>query len=116
MPRNDERPALSLMREHRLREDVVERLESAAIDCSSVRHVDERKSRGREHVAGDDDVGAAEVHEAVAIGDGIWRPEELDGVAVVERAAPFSRKVSVGTASDAAFAVVHAVLRRSDAP
>ena len=96
------------MREHRLREDVVEG-SNLAIDGSSVRDVDERKSCGRKHVAGDDDVGAAEVHEAVAVGDGIWRPEELDGVAIVERAAPFFeicvRRHSVGRR----LPVVHAV-------
>ena len=118
---NHDRSALALVLVHRSIENVVQRLD-LALNGAAVRDVDHRILRRREHVAGDDDVGAAEVHDAVAVGDRVGHPEHLDRVAVVKLPAALLKIGVARHACRGAFNSDHPILhvlmrddRRADA-
>ena len=77
VPGNDDGPAFSLVLVDRPGQRVVERPD-LPIDAAAVVDVDERILSRREHVAGNDHISASEMDDAVAIGDGVLLPEQLD--------------------------------------
>ena len=80
--RNDHRAALSFVLENGPIQDVVQRVD-LALNAAAVFDIDERKLRGVEDIARDDNVGLTEVNDAVAIGDRVRLVKNLDGVSVV---------------------------------
>ena len=104
---NDDRAAFALMLVDRAGRMSLSALISPWTRAAVV-DVDERVLRRREHVAGNDDVGATEVDEAVAVGDGVVLPEQFNRVAVVERPSPF---LEVGIAWDRRGRLLGATIR-----
>src|SRR5437016_4151569 len=79
---NDQRPALFLVFIHGLIQNGVQCLDKS-LNGASIFDVDDRILSRGEQVARHDHIGPAEVHEAVAVGDGIGRPKHFHGFVVV---------------------------------
>ena len=85
MAGHDVGAAFALMPVDRPVEDIVQR-PYQPLHGSTAFHIDHRELSGRENVARNDDVGAAEVDETVTVRDGIRLMKQLDRVAVVKLA------------------------------